>query len=225
MEQTGSSLQSDHVTVFRRHIALYPTAWVQLVLSISHIPWHSVKTWSSFCTETSMLSPFPPPLPGWPEDVPKSKGLPHHAQIPRNVFLRGGGVFLKVVFLFSIPLFCPCARLVLKVLRSSQKELLGNSLFCLQKFIACIKLLYAILLSCLCQYTPTVYEICFSFSFSLPPPSLRVSYFSFSAATCTVVCSFLIFTYCLPRLRATEILVLFINYLKNCSQINMSVDQ
>lgn len=124
-------------------------------------------------------------------------------------------LFLKVVFLFSIPIFCPCAMLVLKVLRSSQRELLGNGLFYLQKFIACIKLLYAILLSCLCQYTPTVYEICFSFS--LPPPSRRVSYFSFSAATCTVVCSFLIFTYCLPCLRATEILVLFINCLKNCS--------
>lgn len=56
-----------------------------------------------FCTETSMLSPFPPPLPGWPEDVPKSQGLPHHAQIPRNAFLRGVVVIFESSFPFQYP--------------------------------------------------------------------------------------------------------------------------
>lgn len=107
---------------------------------------------------------------------------------------RGHDLFLKVVFPCSIRLFCLCARLEVKVLRSSQRELLGNVFFYLQKFLVFIKPLYAILLSCLCQYIPTVLRDCYSFSFSLSlplPPGFPILAPVYLFA---LLCSFLILT-------------------------------
>lgn len=100
--------------------------------------------------------------------MPKSQGLPHHALIPRNAF--GGGrhdLFLKVAFLFSICLFCLWARLVVKVLRSSQKELLGNGLFYLQKYLAFIKLLCNLVVMSLSIYSHYVKRLFFFLPLSL----------------------------------------------------------
>lgn len=74
----------------------------------------------------------------------------------KKCFHAGRGLFLKVVFLFSICLFYLYASLVMNILRNSQRELLGNGLFYLQKSLLFKKLPDAVLLSCFFQYNPPV---------------------------------------------------------------------
>lgn len=159
------------------------------------------------------ISPFPCPL-GWPEDMPKSQGLPHHTLILRNALGGGHDLFLKVVFLFSICLFCLCARLVVKVLRSSQRELLGNGLFYLQKFLVFINFYKQSCCHVSLNILPLCKEIVFlslSLSFHLPSgfPILAPVHLL------ALLCSFLILTYCLPYSYWNNCGCF--NYLKNCS--------
>lgn len=150
----------------------------------SHIPWPADQMWSSFAQQCLY---FPPSLILFLAGL--RTYLDHKGALImlsyKGMLLGAGCLVLKVVFLFITLLFCLCARLVVKVLRSSQRELLGNGLFFLQKFLVFIKLPYVILLSCLCQYTSTVWRYCFSFS--LLPHSPWVSYFSPCASTCILV--------------------------------------
>lgn len=157
-ERWDPILVSDCVTLFRRHIARCPMACVQLVPSF--------PTSLDALTSRGHLLPrnvyiLPPSLILFLAGL--KTYLNHKGSLImltyQGMLLEGGtghDLFLRVVFLFSIRLFCLCARLAVKVLRSSQRELLENGLFYLQKFLAFIKPLYETLLSCLCQYTPTV---------------------------------------------------------------------
>mgnify|MGYP001856069784 CR=1 FL=1 len=182
---------------------VHSTPWYVYSLSSVFPTSCGILTKCGHCLQTNIcVVPLPPPLSGWPDVTPKSQGLPHHER---------EASFLSLVFLFSICLYCLCARLVVKVLTSSQRNLLGTGLFFLQKFVVCIRFQYAILFSYLWQYTPAVQEICFSFSL----PSPKASYFSLSAATCPL----LLYPHLnlLPAHSKSYWNVLFTNYSKNCS--------
>lgn len=147
---------SAHVILCKRHIALSPGMCVQLVPSISHIPWHPGQMWSSFAQECLYI---PPSL------ILSLAGLKmclnHKGSLIILSFQKmlswGWRIIFESGFPFQyLPLLSLCAMLVMNILRNSQRELLGNGLFYLQKSLLFKRLPHAVFLSCLFQYNPPV---------------------------------------------------------------------
>lgn len=207
-ERWDPALELDHVTLFRRHIAQYPMAWVQPVPSISHIPWHADQTWSSFAQEcvylpTSLFFS----LAGLKICL-SHKGslimLPHQGMLS-----RGESLFFKVIFLS----LCQASG-------EGFKELPGGNF---RKWLILFAEILSIYKTSMCNLVVMSLSIyshyvkrCFSSSFSLPLPSLWVFYFSPCASTCTLI--LFLHPYSLPPISYSywKNCECF-NYLKNCS--------
>jgi len=204
-ERRDPNLVSDHVALFKSHTAWHLTACVQLVPSVSHIPWRADQMWSAFAQECLYLPPSLILLLAGLKACLNDRGLPHHA-------LGEGGehdLFLKVVFLFSICLFYLCARLVVKVFREFPEGTFRKWLILFAEILSVYKTsICNLVVMSLSIYSHCVKRFVFFFSFSVPlPPGFPVLV---PVHLLALLCSFFILTCSLTLHAATEIIVGFL---------------